>query len=194
MPVSNVPSEPQGTLQELRQFELDPSQHGSCSPRTPTNLGCSYFRKCRFHRWKNQEEGLRGPLGITVRIKLRQQEGGHADNRDMNCFMYYQSGLDERQKRQDETGEDIRIVAVEGGTGADDVLGHRASRSVGDPKNPRDVRVETFVHKAKVVPFKRLGESNEAESFNADVTAQILEERASAPVVDPPKKVKRGEA
>lgn len=178
---NKIPSEPHGTLDELKKFDLDPSQYGSCSQRTPTNLGCAHFRTCRFHKWKNQEEGHQGPLNVCVQIKLRQQEGGHADNREMPCFMYYQGGLAARQQRQDSTGEHVAIIAVEGdGT----KFKYRGSRSVG--KGANDVRVESYVAEKAVDRFKRLGEVDESETFNAEVMAAILEGTRNAPVVDKP--------
>lgn len=178
---NKIPSEPHGTLDELKKFDLDPSQYGSCSQRTPTNLGCPYYRSCRFHKWKNQEEGHQGPLNVCVQIKLRQQEGGHADNREMPCFMYYQSGLAARQGRQEATGEHVAIISVEGdGT----KFKYRGSRSVG--KSRDDVRMEAFVAEKAVTPFQRLGEVSEAESFNAEIASAILEGVRSAPVVDKP--------
>mgnify|MGYP006271201777 CR=1 FL=1 len=178
---NKIPSEPHGTLDELKKFDLDPSQYGSCSQRTPTNLGCPYYRSCRFHKWKNQEEGHQGPLNVCVQIKLRQQEGGHADNREMPCFMYYQSGLAARQGRQEATGEHVAIISVEGdGT----KFKYRGSRSVG--KSRDDVRMEAFVAEKAVTPFQRLGEVSEAESFNAEIASAILEGVRSAPVVDRP--------
>lgn len=178
---NKIPSEPHGTLDELKKFNLDPSQYGSCSQRTPTNLGCPYFKACRFHKWKNQEEGHEGPLNVVVQIKLRQQEGGHADNREMPCFMYYQSGLAARQGRQDATGEHIAVIAVEGdGT----KFKYRGSRSVG--KSRDDVRVEPFVAEKQIEEFQRLGQVAESESFNAEIARQILDATRSAPVVDKP--------
>lgn len=178
---NKIPSEPHGTLDELKKFNLDPSQYGSCSQRTPTNLGCPFYRTCRFHKWKNQEEGEKGPLNVVVQIKLRQQEGGHADNREMPCFMYYQSGLATRQGNQDATGEHVAIIGVEGdGT----KFKYRGSRSVG--KSRDDVRVESFVAEKSVDAFQRLGEVAESESFNAEIARQILETTRNAPVTDKP--------
>ena len=176
-----IPSEPHGTLDELKKSNLEPSQYGSCSQRTPTNLGCPHFKVCRFHKWKNQEDGHQGPLNVLVQIKLRQQEGGYADNREMPCFQYYDSGLYTRQQNQDRTGEHIAVIGVEGdGT----KFKYRGSRTIGKTRD--DVRVESFDAEKELDRFQRLGDESERESFSAEVARQILDGVRNAPVIDKP--------
>lgn len=105
---------PVGTLEELREQGMDPTKFGSCSQRSPQNKGCPWFKFCRFRDHRDQVGGKRGPANFGVRIILSQIEGSAADEKIMPCFDYYYSGLYQRQRQSAETGEVIKILAMEG--------------------------------------------------------------------------------
>lgn len=105
---------PVGTLEELHDNGLSPDKFGSCSMRTRNSKGCAWFQMCRFRQYRDQIGGKKGPVNIGVRVILSPAEGAAADNKIMPCYDWYYTGLSQRQRQGEKTGEIIKVISVEG--------------------------------------------------------------------------------
>lgn len=116
---------PVGTLDEITPLRLDQTNVATCSPKTANNLGCSYYEKCRFrmirdgHTFKGAKEPLKGPENIAVYYQLSPAEGGEGTILEMGCYQYYSSGLDDRYKQMEKTGESVKVLGIAGQPGPD---------------------------------------------------------------------------
>lgn len=155
MEILNEITTPIGTLEELKEIGADPRKVRSCHERTGAQaggiLGCPHFRMCRFRQWRDQQNGLKGPLNVGVEITLSQIDGRHTAQSEMACYNYYAANIRQRQRQQEESGELIRIVAYEGDG---KMISEKETRRVkGEPKE--SPLMEPYMNVHPVTPHKR---------------------------------------
>lgn len=164
--------DPIGTLDELVQIGADPTRVPSCSKRMGAqaggNRGCAFYRQCRFKPWRDQMQGLKGPLNVGVEVVLAPTDGGAHNQKQVECFTYYSANYRARSRAAEDTGEIIRIVAYEG-DGKE--IAEWCTRSLPPDAVNKNGRVERYLHKHEVTPFVR-----PAERFPIEVGRQQARE------------------
>lgn len=142
-----------GTLEEIRDIGMDPARVGCCARRNTAEKikGCAWFKHCRFRQWRDQTNGLRGPLNIGVEIILSQQQGGAWNQSEMACHMFYDSGAAARAMESQKSGEIVRVIAYEGDG---KLLKIRETRRK-NPNNADDKTMEQYIVERPVQKFVR---------------------------------------
>lgn len=175
--------DPIGTLAELAEIGADPTRVPSCSKRTGQqaggNKGCPWHRACRFTPWRDQMQGLQGPLNIGVEVILSNSDGGAHNQKEMECYTYYSANYRVRAKASEETGEIVRIVAYEG-DGKE--IAEWCTRSTPPDSVNKNGRAVPYLHKHEISPFKRpkerfpveVGRQSAREEMMDDLERQAL--------------------
>ncbi len=176
---------PVGTLEELKEAGLSPTQFGSCSPRDNRNKGCAWFNFCRFREWRDRVNGKKGPLNFVAHVALSPAEGGVANNPEMPCFDYYYSGLYARQRDSANTGEVIKVIGVEG-----DGKKYKSRISVRAHPKPvagclacsdgKCIKRESKFHESEITPFARPGQAFTELAESARMRDEMLMDEESA--------------
>ena len=164
--------DPIGTLDELVEIGADPTRVRSCSKRTGTaagaNKGCQFFRQCRFKPWRDQQDGLKGPLNVGVEVILARVDGGKHGQKQVECFNYYAQNYRARARAAEDTGEVIRIIAYEGDGKK---ISEWCTRSLPPDTVNKNGKIEPYLDVHEVHRFKR-----PAERFPVEVGRQEARE------------------
>ena len=107
---------PVGSLERLKQLNMDPARYGSCSPRGAGNIGCGQFPSCPFDR--RQFGAFKGTRPHNVGYYVRPLSGPPKTDW-ISCYgfcaslyMRMRAGLAAAAEGQ--KGEVIRIIGKEG--------------------------------------------------------------------------------
>jgi hypothetical protein len=102
---------PQGTLEEFDENNINPAQYGCCCPRNddPQDregriIGCREYKRCQL-----PEKGNAGPVIKGVRIIKRTPTGPRVIQRPMTCW-----AIPKEKQRVENSGGVLEIIANEG--------------------------------------------------------------------------------
>jgi hypothetical protein len=171
---------PIGTLVELLEVGGNPKLTQTCSvptgPQAGGNKGCPWGEKhCRFHPWRNQSNGLKGPLNVGVEIMLSRDDGGAHNQMQMSCFDYYAANMHRRKSAGEHSGELVRIVAYEGDG---KMIREYESRAI-DPKATvvgGSKEIVRYINEHPVWPFPRPKERFPMEVGREQSKQEIMDE------------------
>jgi len=178
---------PIGTLPEIKAMGLPPNTTASCSLQMQGNRGCPWFSKCRFREIrdgvtpKGHKLPLAGPENVAVYVQLSQGQGGAVDIKMLPCSDYYQSGLHERWRNMENSGEVIKVLGVAGNGREYTMQETRKLHIKKDPNCQACAANNCFMHEAvrakRPIPrFPRPSESMGQLSAGADIREEVLAE------------------
>lgn len=172
----------QGTREEVEKTGAEMEYTPSCSKHIKgQNMGCQFYSGCIFaskscgNLWDGKEQFIpfrdNGPRNVGYDLTLSAADDGHRKQDFMPCTNFM-ADLAKRAELSGNTGERIRVVAVEGQTIV------YSEKTAVDPtgKTGNMAMKETIHQKFKVPAFKRIGEQFASKYAEAIAAAQAKDD------------------